>query len=320
MRSVFVTIFCTLLAASSALPLRAQATQSAQAPPPQAAPRDPILLPETTQKISPNIYVIPDKDTTPGVPNVGIIIGARGVLVVDTGMGDRNGKIALDEAEKLAPNHALYLVTTHVHPEHDLGANAFPPSTTMIRSTAQVQEIAETGMTMANTFSAHSAVNADLLKGASFRKADVTFDKEYTLDLGGGVQARLVAEGPDHTLGDTVIFVTPDQVLFAGDLAMKGMPAFTSPHSSLNHWLTTLDHLDALNPAIVVPSHGPLGDKAFIDGYRRYLTVVRNRTAELKKTGQTVDQITATLTTELARTYPTQRLAGAIQSAYKEAP
>jgi hypothetical protein len=48
---------------------------------------------------------------------------------------------------------------------------------------------------------------------------------------------------------------------------------------------------------------------------------VRNRTAELKKEGQTLDQITATLTAELAPTYPNaQRLAGAIQSAYKEAP
>lgn len=317
MRPPSVTVSFALLAALSVIPLAAQPS----GPPPSGPrPRDPILLPENTKKIAPNVYVIPDADTTPGVPNVGIVIGARGVLVIDTGMGDRNGKLVLDEALKLAPNHALYLVTTHVHPEHDLGANAFPPNTTMIRSIAQIQEISETGMTMANTFSAHSAVNADLLKGASFRRANVTFEKEYTLDLGGGVEVRLLSEGPDHTLGDTAAFVTPDQVLFAGDLAMKAQPAFTSPQSSLNHWLTTLDELEALKPTVVVPSHGPLGDQGYINGYRRYLTVVRDRTATLKKQGQTADEIIATLAPELAPTYPDAgRLAGAIRSAYNEA-
>ena len=100
----------------------------------------------------------------------------------------------------------------------------------------------------------------------------------------------------------------------------RAQPAFTSPKSSLNHWLTSLDELEALQPAIVVPSHGPLGDQAFINGYRRYLTVVRDRTAVLKKQGQTSDEIIATLTPELAPTYPDAgRLAGAIRSAYNEA-
>ena len=300
------------------------AAQAAPQPPTQAAPAnppDPILRPERTRKVSPHIYVIPDLDTTMGVPNVGIVIGTRGVLVIDTGMGVRNGKIAFDEAQKLAPGHTMYLATTHVHPEHDLGANAFPASTIMIRSTAEEKDIAESGFKTADGFSQRSPVFADLLKGATFRKANVTFDQEYTLDLGGGISVRLRAMGPDHTLGDTALFVTPDRVLFAGDLAMSLQPSFASPYSSLAHWLTSLDQLEALDPTVVVPSHGPLGDKAFIDGYRHYLTMIRDRTAALKKEGKTADQVIATLAPELAPRYPNaQRLAGAIQVAYKEAP
>ncbi len=286
----------------------------------QTAPRDPILLPETTKKISPHVYVIPDTDTTPGVPNVGIILGTRAALVVDTGMGDRNGRIVLAEAQKLAPGRKLYLVTTHVHPEHDLGANAFPASTTMIRSVDQEKDIAEFGLQMAQVFSSRNAVNADLLKGATFRKADITYDDQSILDL-GGTTVKIIALGTNHTRGDTAIFVTQDSVLFSGDDAMRGQPALISSSSSLSHWLTTLDLLEALHPRIVVPSHGPLGDVTFITTYRTYLTTVRDQTTRLKSQGKTVDEAIATLTPQMKPQFPDAcRLAGAIRIAYKEAP
>jgi len=44
-------------------------------------------------------------------------------------------------------------------------------------------------------------VVADLLEHAEFRKADVFFDREYTLDL-GGVRVRMLSLGPTHTRGD----------------------------------------------------------------------------------------------------------------------
>jgi glyoxylase-like metal-dependent hydrolase (beta-lactamase superfamily II) len=306
-----MTRIAPLLLATLTLPLLAQAPK----------PRDPMVLPETTKQISPHVYAIPDTDTTPGVTNIGIIIGTRSALVVDTGMGNRNGAIIYAEAQKLAPNHQLYLVTTHIHPEHDLGANGFPASTKMIRSKDQEKEIADTGLAMAQRFSTMNAAYADLLKDAAFRKADITFDHDYTLDLGGGVTARLIAVGPDHTAGDTVTFVTPDAVLFSGDTAMRGQPAFTSPQSSLNHWLGTLDLEDSLKPKIVVPSHGPIGDAAFISGYRTYLTTIRDRTRELKKQGRTADEAVTTITTEMQPRFPDAgRLGGAIRAAYKEAP
>ena len=303
----------SLLTAACATSLYAQT-------PAAPAPRDPFILADTTQQIAPNVYVIPDKDSTPGVPNVGIIVGTRAALVIDPGLGFPNGAIVLAETLKLAPGRDLYIATTHVHPEHDLGANAFPPSAKMIRSAAEVKDIDEFGLQTAKAFSSHSAVQAEMLQGATFRKADIVFDQDYSLDL-GGVQVHLTAMGANHTAGDTIMFVNPGRVLFAGDLAMSGQPAFASPHSSLAHWLTTLDALDALQPTILVPSHGPIGNASFIAGYRTYLTTIRDRTATLKKQGLTVEQVTATLTPQMSATYPNaQRLAGAIQVAYKEAP
>src|SRR5262249_44347719 len=78
--------------------------------------------------------------------------------------------------------------------EHDLGAQAFPASTKMIRSTDQEKDIAEFGLELAKVFATRSPLHAELLKGADFRKADITFEKDYDVDL-GGVKARAMPDG-----------------------------------------------------------------------------------------------------------------------------
>jgi len=289
--------------------------------PPLAAqtPPEPIVKTEGLRQISPHVHIIPD-NSVPLVSNIGYVVGERAVLVIDTGLGPRNGAAVYAVAQKLGGAKAVYLVTTHVHPEHDLGAQAFPPTAKLIRSTDQVNDIAEFGLQLANVFAQRSAINAELLKDANFRAADITFERDYDLDL-GGVHAKLTAMGANHTAGDTIVWVEADRVLFAGDIAMSKQPAFASPHSSLAHWLASLDRLEALKPAIIVPSHGPTGDGiVFIAGYRAYLTEVRDRTAAAKHAGQNVDQAVATVTDAFGERAPDKgRLAGAVRAAHAEA-
>lgn len=284
----------------------------------QSPSQGPIVREGTTVKISDHVHVIPDA-SVPGVPNICIVVGNTAILVVDTGMGRRNGETVVKEARRVGGNKPLYLVTTHVHPEHDLGAHAFPAETKMIRSRAQVSEIAEYGQTTADAFRKRSALNRELLEGAEFRSADITFDSEYAVDL-GGVQVKLFAVGPNHTPGDTIAFVAQDGVLFSGDVAMKGLPAFASPKASLAHWLTSLDKLDALKPRIIVPSHGPNGDATYIDTYRKYLTSVRDRTSAAKASGKSLEETTQIVIGELQQQFAdTGRMNGAIRTAYAEA-
>jgi glyoxylase-like metal-dependent hydrolase (beta-lactamase superfamily II) len=302
-------------AIAAALVLAALATHevAAQTPPP------PLIKPEGLRQVSAHVHMIPD-NSVQMVPNVGIIVGEQAVLVVDTGLGPPNGATVLNVAQKLGGSRALYLVITHFHPEHDLGAQAFPAAAKLIRSTDQQKDIAEFGLETAKNFASRSAINTELLKGADYRKADITFEKDYELDL-GGVKARLSAMGPNHTRGDIAIWIEPDRVLFAGDIAMKAQPAFATPNSNLRQWLASLDRLEALKPALIVPSHGPTGDEtAFITGYRAYLTEVRDRTAAEKRGGHTVDQAVEAVTAALVARFPDRaRLAGAIKAAYAEA-
>ena len=302
-----------LVACAAALALVAS-TPRAQAP---AARPDPLIRAGAIEKVSDHVYVIPD-NSVPLVPNVGIIVGRRGMLVIDTGLGERNAQTVLKDVEALRDGRELYLATTHVHPEHDLGAMAFPPDTKMVRSRAQEEEIAATGLDTASRFAGMSPLNAELLKGATFRKADITFDREHTLDF-GDVKVRLLAVGPAHTRGDTAFAVDPDRVLFSGDLVMTALPSFASPQSSLKTWLESLDRVEALRPVRIVPSHGPMGDASLIANYRTFLMTVRRRAGELKMQGRTLDETVAQIQKELADRYDRQRMVSAIRVAYSEA-
>ena len=275
----------------------------------------PIIREGVTEKISDHVYVIPD-NSAPLIPNVAIVVGTRATLVVDTGLGARNGEVILREVAKISKNSELYLATTHIHPEHDLGAHAFPASTKMVRSNDQVKEIAADNLETAKRFAGFSPAVGELLQGAEFRKADIVFDKEHMLDL-GGVRVRLMAMGFNHTAGDTVFFVEPDSILVSGDVAMSALPAIGA-NSRISTWLASMDRFEKLQPKRIVPSHGPMGDLSFVTNYRAFLTAVRERTIAHKKEGKNVDDTIKLVQDELGGKYDRNRMAGAIRVAYNE--
>ena len=284
-----------------------------------ATPAPPSLVREgVTEKLTSHVWAIPDGGASL-VPNVGIVVGKKAVLVIDTGMGTRNGETVLREVAKVGAGKPIYIVTTHVHPEHDMGAHVFPKDSKMIRSKDQIEDIAAgAGMNLVPVFAQRSALNVELLEGAKHRDADIVFDRDYTLDL-GGIKAKIYAMGTNHTHGDTVVLV--DGVLFSGDVAMRPQPSFANPTATISHWLASLKKLRALKPTQLVPSHGSFGDVSIIGGYEAYLTRIQVRSADLKKAGKTQDEAIQQITDEMSPQYPDKnRLAGAIRAGFKEAP
>jgi glyoxylase-like metal-dependent hydrolase (beta-lactamase superfamily II) len=262
----------------------------------------PVVKEGKTVKISQHVYVIPDEHV-PQVPNVGIIVGSKATLIVDPGMGRLSGEAIAREVAKISKSSELYIVNTHFHPEHTTGDMAFPKAK-ILRAAAQQQDVEEMGMKWVATFAGRSPEMAEILKGVSFRKADETFEKEKILDL-GGVQVRLIRLGPGHTRGDSVFFVEGDRVLFSGDLAMRNIfPAFATPQSSARTWLTSLDELDRLKAARVVPAHGDLTDASVVDAYRTFLKALQVRVGELKREGKSADDAAVQLRGEFAAKYP----------------
>ena len=59
-----------------------------------------------TVKVATHTYVIPDFNVGL-VPNVGIIVGRRATLVIDPGLGRRNGETVLREVARVGKNTEL---------------------------------------------------------------------------------------------------------------------------------------------------------------------------------------------------------------------
>jgi glyoxylase-like metal-dependent hydrolase (beta-lactamase superfamily II) len=261
------------------------------------APVSPILPENSITQVSQHVYVIM------GFPNVAIVVGDRATLVVDTGMGPRNGATVVHAVDKLTKNPKIFLTTTHYHPEHSTGAQAFPAQTVLIRNKVQQEEMDRRGMEFIEMFRSRSELNRELLEGVVLRPPDVLFYSEATLDL-GGITARLFWLGAAHTKGDELTMVEPDSVLIPGDIVQnKLVPGMPNEDSSVKGWLAILDKIEPLKPHYIVPDHGPLGDGSLIAQEKSFLLDIQQRALELKKQGKSVDEAGKLLAAEFKTKY-----------------
>jgi glyoxylase-like metal-dependent hydrolase (beta-lactamase superfamily II) len=271
------------------------------------------MVGEDTVKISDHVWAIM------GFPNIAIVVGSRATLVVDTGLGAKNGATVARLVAKLAPNNPkLFLTTTHFHPEHAGGEPGFPPGTILIRNAVQQQEMEKHGQEMIDMFSSRSAENKELLAGVVLRPPDVTFSQEATVDL-GGVTARLLWFGGAHTKGDELTFVEPDRTLVSGDVVQnQTMPNIFGDGGTPATWLAVLDKVDALNAAHVLPDHSPPGDGSLVGAERSLISEIRTRALALKGQGVSAGkQITAELKTQHPD-WPNTNAGGFVKSVYAE--
>jgi len=272
------------------------------------------VLGEDTTKISDHVWAIM------GFPNIAIVVGSRATLVVDTGLGSRNGATIAKVAAKLSANQKLFLTTTHFHPEHAAGEGGFPPNTILIRNTVQQQEMDAHGMEMIGTFSSRSPQNKELLAGATLRTPDVLFESEAKVDL-GGVSVRLLWFGGAHTKGDELILVEPDATLISGDVVQnKVVPNIFGDGGTPSSWITVLDKIAALKVLHVLPDHSAPGDGSLVTKERAFISDLQTRALELKKQGVSAADAGKQLGAEFQSKYsdwPAMNVAGFVGSIYK---
>jgi len=283
---------------------------------PSWAQSDASLLPETTTRISEHVYAIM------GFPNIAIVVGTRGTLVVDTGLGPRNGETIARVVKKLSTGGLLYLTTTHFHPEHAAGEAGFPSGTILIRDRVQQQEMEAHGAEMITRFSQQSALRAELLANVKMRQPDISFDSEVKVDL-GGVTARLLWLGEAHTKGDELIFVEPDSTLISGDVVQnKRVPSIYGDGGTPTSWIGVLDKLAPLNPRHILPDHSDPGDGSLIAQNRAFIVDLQARARALKRQGASAGDAGKRLVDEFKTKYPDwpniNAVAGFVQRVYAE--
>jgi glyoxylase-like metal-dependent hydrolase (beta-lactamase superfamily II) len=263
-----------------------------------AAAQNMPLVEEKSTRVSDHVYAIM------GFPNIAIIVGNRATMVVDTGLGPRNGETAMRVVKKLSTNQRLYLTTTHFHAEHTAGEAGFPTDIIIVRAAVQQQEAEKSLAGMITRFSAMSAQNRELLAGVTLRAPDMVFDREVKLDL-GGVTARLMWLGQAHTKGDEVIFVEPDSTLVAGDIVQdKLVPRVNPDEGSPKSWLAVLNKIEPLKARYIVPDHGDLGDGSLVAKQRAFMSDLQSRALALKRQGVPAADAGKRLTGEITAQYP----------------
>jgi glyoxylase-like metal-dependent hydrolase (beta-lactamase superfamily II) len=271
----------------------------------QSPPR-PVISDAPPDEVVPNVYVISDR-RVPLVPNVGIVVGERESLVIDTGMGPVNGRRVLEKTRALTEK-PLVLTITHFHPEHGYGASSFADAgARIVYNRSQQEELDAKGRAYLDMFRTFGDAVAEQLEGVELVAADDLYDDRTTLDL-GGIEVELLHFGRAHTRGDQVVFLPEQRVLFAGDLLENRIfpifPWFPPDDADVDgsKWIDVLDRLDGLEPVVVVPGHGEVAGPELIGQVRSYLEDVRARVAAASGT---VGDVKAKLEPEIRSEYAT---------------
>jgi len=282
----------------------------------------PPLIPELPpQQIAERVWVFGDERINL-VPNIGVVVGDDVALVVDTGMGRRNGERLLERVRELS-DKPLLLTLTHFHPEHGWGAQAFKGVATIVYNRAQREELGEKFGPFVELFSSFGPEIAELLSDVRLVRPDVVYaGDEAELDL-GGVRVQLSYHGPAHTRGDQLVLLPSERVLFAGDLVEnRFFPILPDEDAHGSEWIALLERMEALEATTVVPGHGEVGQAALIGDVREYLEYVRRRVNEAAASDTSLEDAKLQLEPEIRSRYATWDneiwIGFAIESFYRE--
>jgi len=200
--------------------------------------------------------------------NVGAVLGADELLVVDTGSTPAEGRALLTELGQIAGLPCCRVVNTHWHFDHCFGNAAFLPATIYghQRCAALLRERGEEQRAEALRYLPDQADEVAQLAIVPPTQAVADWEEVEV----GGRTVVLFHPGRGHTDHDLVVFVPDAGVMFAGDLVEEGAPPSFDEAWPLE-WPTALDRLLELPASKVVPGHGEVVDRRFVDRQRRDL-------------------------------------------------
>lgn len=201
--------------------------------------------------------------------NVGLVVGDGACLVVDTRATREQGR-ELTEAVRTVTPHPWAVVNTHFHFDHSFGNAAFRPASIWGHRRC-VEALTDGGEAMRLRLvercrDAGDAEKVAQLTATRIDPPDLPVDDTATLDVGGRpVGLRYLGRG--HTDNDLVVLVPDADLLLAGDLVEQGAPPQFGDGFPLD-WPATMDAVVSLISGAVVPGHGAVVDRAFVEGQR----------------------------------------------------
>ncbi|MDG3442909.1 quinoprotein relay system zinc metallohydrolase 2 [Nitrospirillum amazonense] len=250
-------------------------------------------------QVAPGVYVRPGvvQDATAAnddaIANIGFIVGHDAVAVIDPGGSAGDGARLRAQIKAKTGLPIRYLIYTHVHPDHVLGAAAFAlDHPVVVAHTRFAAAWGERGGYYRQGLA--RILGGDPVQAGDALAPTQAVDTSADIDLGGRV-LHVTAYGAAHTDSDLTVYDGQTRTLWAGDLLFQErIPALDG---SLTGWLTVLGQLKALPAVRVVPGHGPaqLPWPAGAADEERYLTTLARDVRALLKNGGDIDAAATTV-------------------------
>ena len=184
--------------------------------------------------------------------NISFVVGSKGVAVIDTGGSFKTGNKLRDAIKKVTDKPILYVINTHVHPDHIFGNAAF------LQDNAQFVGHEKLATAMQLRKEAYDKLNikymGDDAKGSEIVKPTVQVKAPINLDLGD--RTLTVTPYPNaHTNTDVSVIDSKTSTLFTGDLLfIERTPVIEGDIKGL---IAVIDTLKTYSVKQVVPGHGP---------------------------------------------------------------
>ncbi|MBM3694919.1 MAG: MBL fold metallo-hydrolase [Actinobacteria bacterium] len=225
------------------------------------------------QQVTPRVFT----DTTMRGCNPSFVVTSDGVVVIDTPQLPTRAVAMRRQAEAHGP--VRYLINTEHHVDHIFGNYYFRGAGPVI---AHV-EVARNFMLKSQHPSpydyAREALPTDDPEGeAIFPDEDtyfqdpnrpaITFTEDLTLRVGGHTFELLFT--PGHTVGQIAVHVPEERVVFTGDTIFCECQTWLYV-SNVDQWLAALERIRTLDVDHIVPGHGPVTTRAYVDVQRAFL-------------------------------------------------
>jgi glyoxylase-like metal-dependent hydrolase (beta-lactamase superfamily II) len=232
-------------------------------------------------RIAEDVYACLQPDRGLGWSNSGLV-ARDGGLVVDTFWDLARTRRLIEEYGRVLKQPARRVVNTHHNGDHCWGNQLFAGAEIIghrLCAAAFGKERPEVMQALRDSdgFGDPSlAAFAKALRDYDFTGIELTPPTtliEDRLDL-DAIPARLVYVGPAHTIGDVIVHLPEQRVVFAGDILFR----LCTPigwEGTFAKWIEALDYVIALAPEIVVPGHGPLCGVEGPREMKAYLLYVR---------------------------------------------
>ncbi len=220
---------------------------------------------------------------------IGAVLGDDGVLVIDTRTTHRQGQEILDDLRELTRLPVSLVVNTHYHYDHTFGNAVFRPAPVWGHERC-ASVLRASGERMRDRVVAELPDDlAAEVRAVVIDPPGRTLTVGATLDVGGrAVELRYLGRG--HTDSDIIVAVAHAGVLFAGDLLENGAPPYFGDSFPLD-WPGTVERLLPLATGAVVPGHGDVADRGFVEHQLADLRAVAALARRAHTQGLTVDDV-----------------------------